>query len=634
VPALDGLRGLAVAGVLVFHGGHLTGGYLGVDLFFVLSGFLITTILVEEHRRSGRIDLRSFWVRRLRRLMPALLALVPVVAVYARAFAAPAELAAIRSDALATLGYVANWRAILARRSYWDMFAAPSPLEHTWSLAIEEQFYVVWPLLVVLVLRFARGRVRALLAVSAVLALASAAAMATLYEEGHTMRVYLGTDTRGAAILIGAALAASGLARADAPPVRLLDGAGAIALALLGAAWWWLDGQSELLYRGGFWITELAAAVLIACCVRQRGGLVARLLSLRPLRALGVVSYGVYLWHWPIYVLLTEERTGASGAALLALRLGVTALVAIASYRWLEQPIRERGIRAARAVVIVPSAALLAIAIVLVSTRASATAPELPDEPAAPAGKAAAQPTPAARAGRDVPSGWIPPASELPPGTLRVLVVGDSVGLALGARMHFAGGSAGAYVNHRAIGDCSILDGLMPVLSMSGEPHGNGNCARSWVDDVRELRPDVVVVVIGGAYFSTVAVDGHRRGVCHPGWRAPYARRLSELLAAIAPFAGRRVVLEAAYPVGKWQTPTRNRDVDCFNRILAEAAASAGAEIAPLNAFACPDGKCILTSRGAPVRPDGLHFDGLGAEDTARWVLERVRAGAPPPPDE
>ncbi len=215
VPGLDGLRGAAVIGVLLFHAhGWLRGGYLGVDLFFVLSGFLITSILLDEHRRHGRIDLGAFWVRRFRRLMPALLSLVPAIALYAQTLAAPSELASLRADALATLAYVANWRAIFAKRSYWQMFTAPSPLEHTWSLAIEEQFYLVWPIVVVLLLRL--GRIRAVLAASIAAAIASCVAMNLLFVEGNTMRVYLGTDTRGAAILIGAALAASGLTRA--PP--------------------------------------------------------------------------------------------------------------------------------------------------------------------------------------------------------------------------------------------------------------------------------------------------------------------------------------------------------------------------------------------------------------------------------
>jgi peptidoglycan/LPS O-acetylase OafA/YrhL len=148
LPALDGLRGLAVLGVLVFHGGHLRGGYLGVDAFFVLSGFLITSLLLVEADRTGRIGLRAFWARRFKRLLPALVVFVLGMAVYAAVLASASELGRIRSDALATLGYVANWNAIFRQHGYWELFSSPSPLEHTWSLAIEEQFYLVWPLVV------------------------------------------------------------------------------------------------------------------------------------------------------------------------------------------------------------------------------------------------------------------------------------------------------------------------------------------------------------------------------------------------------------------------------------------------------------------------------------------------------
>src|ERR1700759_4879627 len=165
-PGLDGLRAIAVAAVFLYHAriDWLPGGYLGVDLFFVLSGYLITSLLLAEFRSSGRIALGAFWVRRARRLFPALLSLLPVVAGYARSFARTDELSAVRAQALAALAYVANWQAIFQHKSYWELFAAPSPLEHTWSLSIEEQFYVVWPLLVALLLR--RGGSRTLLAVA------------------------------------------------------------------------------------------------------------------------------------------------------------------------------------------------------------------------------------------------------------------------------------------------------------------------------------------------------------------------------------------------------------------------------------------------------------------------------------
>jgi peptidoglycan/LPS O-acetylase OafA/YrhL len=633
VPGLDGLRGLAVIGVLLFHAnGLLRGGYLGVDLFFVLSGFLITSLLVAEHKKTGAIDLRTFWVRRARRLLPALLSLMPAVALYGRTLAARDELAALRADALATLGYVANWRAIFARRSYWEMFTAPSPLEHTWSLAIEEQFYVVWPLVVMAVLVLARGRVRALLAVCVGLALASCAAMWLLYEPGGgTTRVYLGTDTRGASILAGAALASSGLAQRTGDRARTLDVIGVLAALGLGFAWWRLDGQSDFLYRGGFWLTELACLVLVLACVRSPGGLVGRALSLRPLRAMGLVSYGVYLWHWPIYVVLTEERLRFGGLGLLAVRLGVTLGVALVSYRFLERPIREHGLRLGRPAVVVPSAFVLAVLLVVTSTRTPQVAAAAPaiaaDGPGLP------PPAPSAATAPDAgptprsfpPMNVFPPASELGPSTLRVLVVGDSVGISLGNRMYWAQGVADAVIVQRAIGDCSILDGVVPVHSMGGWPHGNGNCARDWIADVRELRPDVTLVVVGGAFFSKVKAGGRWRTVCERPWHDAYTKELTRLLRAMAPEAGRRVVALAAYPVGKWQTPTLDDKVDCYNAMLREAAEASGAEVLDVASWLCPSRTCVVTSHEAPVRPDGLHFDGLGAEETARWVFGELR---------
>ena len=608
VPGLDGLRGLAVAGVLLFHsGGLLRGGYLGVDLFFVLSGFLITSLLVAEERATGRIDLRAFWIRRARRLLPALLSLMPAIALYAKLFAQPGELRMLRADALATLGYVANWRAILAHRSYWEMFVAPSPLEHTWSLAIEEQFYLVWPLVVVGVMAVARReKARALVLVSLVLTGVSMLAMVLL--AGNPTRVYMGTDTRGAAILMGAALGASGLTQPSQKGARALQGAGCVAVLVLAIAWLRLDGQSEWLYRGGFWLTELAALVLVACATRVPGGLVARGLSFAPFRRLGEISYGVYLWHWPIYVVLSEERTGLSSWRLLAARLLLTLVVAIVSYRFFERPIRQNGVKWGRPIYVVPSAITLVIAVVVASTRTvGATIP--------PVGFVAAPlpPPPPVRA-------------EAPPPT-NVLVVGDSVGIALGGRMGWDGKPENFLVEQRAVGDCSILQDIVPVRSMSGLHHGNPNCAASWKEDAAEVRPDIFVVVIGGAYFATVQVGGRWRRACDSGYHDAYAKRLGELLEAVKPFAKRRVVVLAAYPVGKWQNPTRNTEVDCFNQALRDGASAADAEVLDLNPWLCPDHTCTMKSKDLPVRPDGLHFDGPGAEETSHWVIDRLREG-------
>src|SRR3954469_19950995 len=215
LPALDGVRGVAVAGVLAFHGGvaALRGGFLGVDAFFVLSGYLITALLLGEERATGRIRLTGFWARRARRLLPALLVLLAAVLAVSRFLLPPDELPALRGDALAALLYVANWRLLHRGGGYFAETAAPSPLQHTWSLAIEEQFYLVWPLLLVALLGLVRGRdprTRRAVVLGTCLAGAAASVATTVLLRGHVDpdRLYYGTDTRAAALLVGAGLAA------------------------------------------------------------------------------------------------------------------------------------------------------------------------------------------------------------------------------------------------------------------------------------------------------------------------------------------------------------------------------------------------------------------------------------------
>ena len=363
------------SGVLLFHADHLMGGFLGVDLFFTLSGFLITTILLQEATRTGAIRLGTFWARRARRLLPALFALLLAVAVYAAVWARPAELGAIRGDAFATIGYVANWHSIVAGHGYWDLFAAPSPFRHTWSLAIEEQFYLVWPLLVLLLVRCvrsARRRPPVLLGLSVALAGASLGLMGALYRPGHDpQRVYLGTDTRVGSILLGAALASlllwrGSTRRAGAKVVaRGRRHRRAITLAW---AWVTVDGGDTLLYRGGFALFALCATTVIASSVHPVVGPVARTLSVAPLRALGLISYGLYLWHWPVYLVLTPVRTGLDGWTLVALRISVSIAFAIASYFCVEMPIR-RGVWAGwRVRALTPAVALVAVLAVVLAT--------------------------------------------------------------------------------------------------------------------------------------------------------------------------------------------------------------------------------------------------------------------------
>ncbi len=385
ISGLDGLRGLAVAAVFVFHAGHLSGGYLGVDLFFVLSGYLITSLLLVESRSAGHVDLIRFWSRRARRLLPALAVMLVGVAAYARFVADPGELHRIRWDGIATRLYVANWRDIFAHGDYWALFSAPSPLLHTWSLAIEEQYYVVWPLVVVgaclVAARRSRGRnatsvAPIVLIVSVLGCLASLASQAYLQAAQGWNRVYYGTDTRAFALLAGAALAAAvawrGPARSGRPR-QALEAAGIVSAVVLGVAWSTMSGASGAVQRGGLALCSVAALCVVAAVAHPQPRLLARLASFSPIRRLGVISYGVYLYHWPIMVWLSTERVHLAGPLRFLLQLVVTLAVSIVSYRFVEQPIRRGTVRVpVRAAAVSTGCFGVVIALLVASTTTSA----------------------------------------------------------------------------------------------------------------------------------------------------------------------------------------------------------------------------------------------------------------------
>ncbi len=582
VPALDGLRGLALLGVLFFHAnGALPGGYLGVDLFFVLSGFLITTLLLAEHRDTGRIALSAFWVRRARRLFPALLSLMPAVAIYSRFFAKPGELQGLRADALATLAYVANWRAVFSQKSYWELFAAPSLLEHTWSLAIEEQFYVVWPLVVVLVLR--RGTSRSLLVLALALTALSMAAMFVLFDPAQVSRVYLGTDTRAAGILAGAALATvlSPNTTFQARTVRLFDLLGTASALGLGVAWWKLSGEDPFLYRGGFWLTELAVLALIVCAVMGPKSLVARALSFRPLTLIGTISYGVYLWHWPVNVFFTAERVHVHGLWLHVLRFATTFAIAIVSYRLLEQPIRKRGVPFGRAVYVVPAAVALTVLLVVRATHARPLPPSAPF------------------------------ANDQGPVTFRIALFGDSTANSLGWGLR---GVRKPGVGVELLGK----DGCTMLADTCGGPQ--------WAQQMKDLHPNATLVFLGGAFLHGLSIDGGWRKSCHPGWDSKFQGTLELRLGALKAEEGPLWAVTVPYPLGPYDNATYRAEVDCINAsIRAAAAAVPGVQILDLAERVCPKSVCEREIDGVPIRPDGVHYSMDGGAGVSRWLLEQIQ---------
>ena len=390
LPALNGLRGVAVLGVVAYHLqlGWAKGGYLGVDLFFVLSGFLITTLLLEEWVGGGRIDLAAFWGRRARRLLPALFMVVAALALYLiceALFGGPGangliDLSGLRGDAIATLLYVNNWHLIYAHQSYFAQFSTPSPLQHTWSLAIEEQFYLVWPLVLLVLLRYGRrGWRRIGMTLTVVLGVASSVLMALLFHPGvDPSRIYYGTDTRLFDLMAGATIAFLVAARPqpNSSARRTLHWVGPIAAAAL-AVFWVTAGTSgglptNLMFEGGFLVCAALAAVVVADARLVEPGRFARGMSWGPLHFIGTISYGIYLWHWPVIVYLNGARTGLSTWSLDVLRIAVTLAVSTASYYLVERPIRLARFRGGVRVWGPLAGVLSAVAIVVATTPAVA----------------------------------------------------------------------------------------------------------------------------------------------------------------------------------------------------------------------------------------------------------------------
>ncbi|HYF64687.1 MAG TPA: acyltransferase family protein, partial [Herpetosiphonaceae bacterium] len=343
---IDGLRALAVTAVLLYHAGlPLPGGFLGVEVFFVLSGYLITALLRAEWERAGSIRLGRFWARRARRLLPALALALGGTALLAGRLA-PRESADLPGDMLAALGYVMNWRLVASAQSYFAPLARPPLLQHLWSLAVEEQFYLLWPLIFIGGMRLLRRR--GLLGATLLAAAGSALLMAVLRRPGlDPARVYYGTDTRAAGLLLGAALAlAWPPGRQPAAELRLAgwlaDGLGLAGLLALATCARLLYAGHPRLYPGGFATAAIGTAAIIAAVTHPRARVLPALLGGGIPRWIGMRSYGIYLWHWPIFM-LTRPRLDVAldGWPLLALRLGAVVGLAAFSFRVVEQPLRR-----------------------------------------------------------------------------------------------------------------------------------------------------------------------------------------------------------------------------------------------------------------------------------------------------
>jgi peptidoglycan/LPS O-acetylase OafA/YrhL len=339
---LDGLRALAVCAVMAFHtgAGWAVGGFLGVDVFFVLSGFLITVLLVKEWQRRGTVSLRRFYARRALRLLPAVLLLCAFLLIVGPVGTGVAARNALWKGVAGTLFYFQNWQQALGLLPLFQL------TDHTWSLAIEEQFYLVWPALLLAAIFLARRRghepLRAALILALTLAATSALLRVVLWSGvSSEVRLYYGTDTRADSLLIGAALGiayTSGrLERLDWLR-RLLPALAPLALLAIFATFGFAHRDSSRLYLGGLTVFALICAILIGGIALAPAGPVGRLLAIPPLVWLGRISYGIYLWHWPVFRYLHEARLGLSWGPTQLVRIAVTLAAATISFYLLERP--------------------------------------------------------------------------------------------------------------------------------------------------------------------------------------------------------------------------------------------------------------------------------------------------------
>jgi peptidoglycan/LPS O-acetylase OafA/YrhL len=613
VPALDGVRGLAVCAVLAFHGGYLNGGYLGVDLFFTLSGFLITRLIVDDLVRD-RFSLREFWGRRARRLLPACWVLIGAVLLAGPALVRRTELATLRGDAFATLGYVANWWQVITSSSYFALFTSPSPLQHTWSLAIEEQLYVLWPLLLIVLWRVGRRRIEVLAVAAAALASLSLIEATLVYSSvDDGARVYYGTDTRAASVLIGA-IAAITVWRFGHVLSRWRSGGFVVWMgaAIIGVAW--VRGTSgRWLYEGGLGSLAIVAASVMAVVTVQPSVRFSRVLAVRPLVAIGVVSYGVYLYHWPLFLWLSPERTHLDGVALFALRLVVTFSAATASYFLIERPYRRRRWAFSwRAL-----GAIAAVGVIVLATIALPMPKRLDRQQTAAAVQtiSVSRPTPAI----------VLPATVRPP--QRLLVVGDSVMQKLGPGFQ-----------HESPDGLTVVDGgitfcegseSIPTFKIGRQlvPDRCADWRTRWTAQATRMQADGVMILFGVPTNQRLIADQYRMS-CDPLYDSWLQSSFTDMLKTMQAFGPVWLVLPPYdRAMGADTFPDRDAHTDCTVQDFRAAAAAAGpnAAVVDLHGFVCPNApECIEEVNGVKLRPDGLHYEGPGGDIVAHWLLAQV----------
>jgi peptidoglycan/LPS O-acetylase OafA/YrhL len=654
-PALDGLRALAVLGVISYHLDYrwARGGFLGVDLFFVLSGYLITSLLVDERLRTGRTDFLGFWVRRIRRLIPALLLLLVVMAVATRLLLPPTDWAARQADLFWALFYAANWHQIAAEQDYFAQFQITSFLRHLWSLGIEEQFYLAWPVLIALLIwgRRLQARVPILVGLGAV---ASAVTMWQLLASGSPLRAYYGTDARAHELLVGALLAIlirwSG--RLGAPRPRLAQWLGPAALAAVLLAFALVSDTSARYYEGGSLLFSLGVAAMLWTVELHPAQPLAWVLGRAVPRWLGQVSYGLYLWHWPAIVLgprLAQQLLGpganwllSSSTRLNALRVGLALTATVASYYLIERPIRQgrasQALTNLRVSLALPSLALLTCLFFLSLGLAPLTTVVQAQDQAQ---------------GLD-PSGC--PVKDAacivthpgPPGSPVVALMGDSIAMSLDpAFTELARQRHWTYLM-AAHNYCSVIEHWIPVVR-DGKASRLPEWARCYglVPGVqhRVLAAKPRLVVAYDRWLTVTSLDdaGNLLLSGSASHIADIERRLDGYATAITG-GGARLVLVHLLPVAQpadcanpqyaGTTPCEAHASDDtltpkYNAVMDRVAARHVSTVFTLDLqdVVCPADHCPPVLDGILIRSDALHFSSAGA----LWLVPYLDRRLPDP---
>ncbi|RZU65910.1 peptidoglycan/LPS O-acetylase OafA/YrhL [Microterricola gilva] len=619
--AVDGLRAVAILSVLVFHTGLYSNGLFGVDIFFVLSGFLITLTLLREHHRDGTVRLGRFYLRRVKRLLPMLIVVLGLTLWAVSAFGSPAQIGRFSEQAIASLVYVTNWEQILAGQSYWDGFGQINPLGHMWSLAITEQFYLVWPIVIVLILVAGRrrtterafawqrslGRPVAVLVIGlAALALAAAQPMLR-FDGSNSDRMYLGTDTHVAGLIAGSvaasvvylwlrrsAVRAQRGKTSSLSPVTLrvknlvltvttsaLSAGVASTIVLLSLMAH--DYSQEWLYRWGFAAVAVLGAVLVVT-LTSKHNVVVRVLAFKPLVEIGKVSYTLFLVHLPIYWLILAVQPYSTPVDLLIIGLPASLLLASALHHLVAEPIRMRRWKFKGTTAFVSAVAATAAGVLLVPSLAVAK-----------------------------PMGT---------GDTTVLTLGDSLANDFAAALALDE-SARFTVVDGGLPGCGISGGIAQRTAGGVTQKAPATCnpwEERWKKQIAETRPDVIVVNLAWDAV-TQNINGRWSDLRDPEFAQNFRNQLGQLASITEPLGIPVLIADSRLYSGVIEP----EQAHAFNTLLAEFVATRSTIHAlNLQEQVCGPDECstVLPDGSARYIDDRVHFSAAGKAALAPWLAE------------